>query len=189
MNKVITSQEAILDAGKEIVLEKGMQGFNIREVARRCGISVGSIYNYFPTKSDLMVATIETVWQEIMQGYAPCVQPQRFADSVQALFLSIQMGSEKYPSFFSAHSLHLASLEREKGRARMERCFVQIKQGLLAALCADEAVGKDVFSPAFSREAFVDFVFSNLIALLMQEADSCDFLLEAVRRILYRAST
>ncbi|HBT65503.1 MAG TPA: TetR/AcrR family transcriptional regulator, partial [Ruminococcaceae bacterium] len=69
MNKSITSQEAILCVGKKIVLEKGMQGLNIRDVARRCGVSVGSIYNYFPTKSDLMVATIESVWKEIMHGY------------------------------------------------------------------------------------------------------------------------
>lgn len=48
MSKTITSQEAILGAGKEIVLEYGLQGLNIRDVAKRCGISVGSIYNYFP---------------------------------------------------------------------------------------------------------------------------------------------
>lgn len=65
MNKTITSQEAILCAGKEIVLEKGLQGLNIRDVARRCGVSVGSIYNYFPTKSDLIVATIKYVGKKL----------------------------------------------------------------------------------------------------------------------------
>lgn len=115
MNKLITSQEAILCIGKEIVLERGLQGLNIRDIARRCGVSVGSIYNYFPTKSDLMVATIESVWKEIMHGYKICGEQHDFSDSVQSLFLTIQKSSEKYPFFFNAHSMSLATLDKEKG--------------------------------------------------------------------------
>jgi AcrR family transcriptional regulator len=186
MNKSITSQEAILCVGKKIVLEKGMQGLNIRDVARRCGVSVGSIYNYFPTKSDLMVATIESVWKEIMHGYKKCEEQHSFVDSVQSLFLTIQKSSEKYPSFFSAHSMSLATLDKEKGRQSMERHFTHMKQGLLAALYADGEVNENTFSPTFHKEGFIEFVFTNLITLLIQETDSCDFLLEAIRRIIYK---
>lgn len=185
MNKSVTSQEAILRIGKEIILEKGMQGLNIRDVARRCGVSVGSIYNYFPTKSDLMVAIVESVWKEIMHGYKICKEQHSFVDSVQTLFLTIQKGSEKYPSFFSAHSMSLAALDKEKGRQSMERYFAHIRQGLLITLNVDSEVNENNFTPSFQKEDFIEFVFTNLITLLIQGTASCDFLLEVIRRIIY----
>ncbi|MDD4781161.1 MAG: TetR/AcrR family transcriptional regulator [Tissierellia bacterium] len=35
---------------------------NMKDVAHKCGISVGSVYNYFQSKGDLIVATIESIW-------------------------------------------------------------------------------------------------------------------------------
>lgn len=186
MNKTITSQEAILCAGKEIVLEKGLQGLNIRDVARRCGVSVGSIYNYFPTKSDLIVATIESVWKEIMHGYKVCENQHHFVDIIQSLFFNIQKSSEKYPSFFSAHSMSVATIDQEKGRESMNKYFLHMKKGLLATLNADSRVKDDAFPPTFTKEDFIDFIFSNLLTLLMKQASSCDFLLEVIRRIIYK---
>lgn len=186
MNKLITSQEAILCVGKEIVLEKGLQGLNIRDVARRCGVSVGSIYNYFPTKSDLIVATIESVWKDIMHGYKVCENQHSFVDNVQSFFLNIQKGSEKYPSFFSAHSMSVVTIDKEKGRESMDKYFSHMKKGLLETLNADSGVKGDAFSPDFTKEDFIDFVFTNLMTRLMNQASSCDFLLEAIRRIIYK---
>ncbi|NLC64792.1 MAG: TetR/AcrR family transcriptional regulator, partial [Erysipelothrix sp.] len=60
------SKEAILSVGKEIVSQSGINALNMRNIAQRCNISVGSVYNYFPSKGDLIIATIESVWQEII---------------------------------------------------------------------------------------------------------------------------
>lgn len=157
MNKAITSQESILCVGKEIVLQFGLQGLNIRDVARRCGVSVGSIYNYFPTKGDLIVATIGSIWKDIMHGYKVCEDQHSFVDSIQSLFFNIQKGSEKYHSFFSVHSMSVATIDKEKGRESMDTYFLHIKKGLLATLNADSGVKGDAFSPAFSKE---DFIFT-----------------------------
>lgn len=186
MNKAITSQEAILCVGKEIVLEFGLEGLNIRDVARRCGVSVGSIYNYFPTKSDLIIATIESVWKDIMNGYKVCEDQRSFVDNIQSLFLNIQKGPVNYPSFFSAHSMSVAAIDKEKGRESMDKYFLNMKKGLLATLNADSMVNDDAFSPAFTKEDFIDFVFSNLMTLLVEQANSCNFLLEVIRRIIYK---
>lgn len=186
VNKTAISQEAILCAGKEIVLEFGLQGLNIRDVAGRCGVSVGSIYNYFPTKSDLVVATIGSIWKDIMHSYRTSEDNHSFVGNIQALFLNIQKGSGEYPSFFSAHSISAAAIGKEKGRESMEKCFLHIKKGLLATLNADSGIKGDAFSPSFTKEDFIDFVFSSLMTLLMKQADSCDFLLEVIRRIIYK---
>ena len=185
MNKTLTSREAILSAGKEIIIQSGMQGLNMRDVAHKCGVSVGTIYNYFPSKSDLIVATIESVWTEIMHDSKVCVSHCNFDEYVLSLFNSIQMSCQKYPSFFSVHSMSIASLDKNKGREVMNRYFAHIKNRLLESLHNDQRIRKDAFSSQFTKPDFVDFVFSNIITLLMKDAKSCDFLLEIVKRTIY----
>ena len=63
MNTVITSKESILKVSRELIANQGWAAINIRTVAAANGVSVGSIYNYFDSKSDLVSATVESVWQ------------------------------------------------------------------------------------------------------------------------------
>ena len=65
MNKSVTSRDKILEECKQIVIEDGLNGINIRKVASRCNTAVGSIYYYFPSKTALVTATIENIWFEI----------------------------------------------------------------------------------------------------------------------------
>jgi AcrR family transcriptional regulator len=46
--------EAILEAAAHILVESGYAKFNTNEVARRAGVSVGSLYQYFPNKQSLL---------------------------------------------------------------------------------------------------------------------------------------
>ena len=47
MNTVVTSKEEILKTSRELIQQAGWSAVNIRSVATACGVSVGSIYNYF----------------------------------------------------------------------------------------------------------------------------------------------
>ena len=67
MNRVVTSKEEILQASRELLKEQGWTAINIRAVAAACHVSVGSIYNYFGSKADLVSNTVESVWHEIFQ--------------------------------------------------------------------------------------------------------------------------
>lgn len=49
--------EAILEAGARILSESGWAGFNTNAVAALAGVSIGSLYQYFPDK----MALIETI--------------------------------------------------------------------------------------------------------------------------------
>ena len=65
MNTVVTSKEEILKASRELIQQKGWSAVNIRSVAAACGVSVGSIYNYYDSKACFDCATVESVWCEI----------------------------------------------------------------------------------------------------------------------------
>lgn len=51
--------EAILEATTHILTEEGYEKANTNRIAERAGISIGSLYQYFPNKESLMAALIE----------------------------------------------------------------------------------------------------------------------------------
>ena len=104
MNTQITSAEEILKAAQKILLEHGASALNMRAVAAACGVSVGSIYNYFPSKSALIGATIESVWTEIFRPFTSRCYTS-FDDAATALLAALADGEGRYPGFFSLHAV------------------------------------------------------------------------------------
>jgi AcrR family transcriptional regulator len=63
MPKIIEEpRQMILEQAKGIVRSEGMDQLTIRKVASITGISVGTVYNYFPTKRELIVQLTEDYW-------------------------------------------------------------------------------------------------------------------------------
>ncbi len=50
---------AILHATAEAIAERGFERANVNEIAERAGVSIGSLYQYFPNKEALLVQLIE----------------------------------------------------------------------------------------------------------------------------------
>jgi AcrR family transcriptional regulator len=49
-------REALLEAARGLVAEAGLDGFGLREVARRAGVSHAAVYNHFANRSALVEA-------------------------------------------------------------------------------------------------------------------------------------
>lgn len=58
------SVAAILDASARILKRDGAAGFNTNRVAEVAGVSVGSLYGYFPDKSAIMLALARRIFEE-----------------------------------------------------------------------------------------------------------------------------
>lgn len=57
MPKIIENvREMLLDEAKRQIRENGYKDTTIRSVAGACGVGVGTVYNYFPSK-DMLIAT------------------------------------------------------------------------------------------------------------------------------------
>ena len=67
MNTVVTSKEEILKTSRELLQKQGWSAVNIRSVAAACGVSVGSIYNYFSSKTELIGTIVESEEKVILE--------------------------------------------------------------------------------------------------------------------------
>lgn len=61
----IANVEAILEATIHVLLEVGKEQLTTTRVAARAGVSVGSLYQYFPNKSALLQAALRSHLEEI----------------------------------------------------------------------------------------------------------------------------
>ncbi len=105
MNTSVTSRDTILSVSRQFITQNGFGSVNMRAIAAACGVSVGSVYNYFPSKGDLICAVVESVWHDIFHLSGQSSQFSSFPDCVKWLFDSIRQGCEEYPAFFTLHSL------------------------------------------------------------------------------------
>lgn len=185
MNIVVTSREAILSECKKIVMEKGISAINMRTVAGACGVAVGSIYNYFPSKTDLITASVEEVWKDIFHMSIEKAEFEHVTDCLEWVFYSIKRGCVKYPGFFTLHSMSFTAEDKEKGKQMMEKHFEHIKQNIRQVLDKDKKVRSDAFNEILTPEVFVDLMFSIITSMLLQSKDEIVPLLEMVKRSIY----
>lgn len=188
MNTAVTSKEALLSVAREIAGETGLQSLSVRKLAKRCGISVGTVYNYFPSKAELVSAAVESVWQEAFHGHSGDTissHSDSFTDCVHWMYGQIQNAAADNPSFFTVHSMGFTDSEKNTGRRVMDHFFEHMKKGMLGVLNKDKNIREDAFNAGFSEQAFVDFVFSNMIASLVSKSGDLDILMEIIRRCLY----
>jgi AcrR family transcriptional regulator len=59
--------DALLEATARILIKQGFDKASTNRIAEVAGVSVGSLYQYFPSKEALVAAVIERHQQEIMQ--------------------------------------------------------------------------------------------------------------------------
>jgi len=67
MPKILLNvRESILKQGETLLKENGYDKLAMREVASKCGIAVGTLYNYFPNKDELVEQIIFEHWGEVL---------------------------------------------------------------------------------------------------------------------------
>lgn len=80
------SREEILDAAREVVLEKGVAGTTLAAVARAAGMSKTALYYYFPSKDALLFALVFRILRNQAQGVHDAVEQTKTApDALGAL--------------------------------------------------------------------------------------------------------
>ena len=64
MPKIIENlEEKLLCEARKQLQETGYSAMTIRSVAAGCGVGVGTVYNYFPSKDALLAASMLEDWQ------------------------------------------------------------------------------------------------------------------------------
>lgn len=185
MNTIVTSKEDILKTSRNLIQQQGWDAINIRSVAAACGVSVGSIYNYFDSKTALVGAVVESIWHEIFHRPKDGAVFQDTQACIAWMYEQMEYGCKQYPGFFTLHSLGFMQEDKSQGKRKMQETWQHILEGLCSVLKQDERIRADAFTEQFTEEKFADVLFSLMLSALLRQDYDPNPVLEIVRRILY----
>lgn len=83
-------QEAVFDAILEEAAERGPASLNIKEIARRAGVSVGSLYQYFPNRDGLLDFAVELCTRStiaMFEEYKPMMAAMPLKEAMSAYLM------------------------------------------------------------------------------------------------------
>lgn len=66
-------EKAIIDFATQLFLEQGIEQVKMTDIAETSGIGVASLYRYFKTKDNLVVAAGTLLWQRYARFFRTCV--------------------------------------------------------------------------------------------------------------------
>lgn len=149
---------ALIEAAAQVLEMDGLEGFNTNAVARRAGVSVGSLYQYFPGKDALVMALMRR-------------ESERFyADAAKAL--GQPSGFDALRHFVSAcvrqqllRPILARLLDVEQGRPALRQEASGVAEMLALLL---EVIGR----PDMPRQALPGVAAADLLALIRGMTDA-----------------
>ena len=185
MNLTATSKEGILKASRALIQQNGWAAVNIRAVAAACGVSVGCIYNYFGSKTELVSAAVESIWNDIFHHPEDETVFQDTLSCIRWMYRQMEYGCQQYPGFFTHHALGFVRQDTDNGKQQMRQTWQHILRQLCFVLQQDPNVRPDAFNDQFTAERFAGVLFSQMLSALVQQDFDPSMVLEIVRRAIY----
>lgn len=184
MNNSHTTKDAIILKIREIVARDGLNALSIRGLAKELDSSVGIIYYYFPSKDELIVEAIESVWEDIFQ-ISDEIQNLSFSAYMSKIFENIISGTKKYPNFFTLHTIMLQTDEKSRAKSMMHIYMNKLKNKMREVLDGDKTVKDSTFTDSFTEDDFISFIMSNIMSLILDLSYKKDFFIKLIDKILY----
>ena len=174
-------RRTLLTTAGKIECEEGVDAINIRRLASEVGIAVGTVYNYFDSKQEVLLALTEEYWKDSLLQMHERVSAERFSEQLGEIIAFLRSKMNDCAEILM-HNLHD---DVETGRIRMASMQRVLRQALVERINRDTTIPQHVWTESFTKEAFADFAFTNILSLLQQKEESTDTFLEIVSRTLY----
>lgn len=184
MSGTVTTRDDLLRVSRGLVERDGLSALSMRAVAEGAGVALGTMYNYFPSKSALLEASVESIWRDIL----PLRDDGRrlgFADEAARLLGDFERGLARYPHFAQAHSAAFSGTLRDEASSRMGQMRAAVESHLRHCLAADPQVRPGALEGGLGADELVSLVWTQLIGLMGSPAGGTEAFVELVRRSIY----
>jgi AcrR family transcriptional regulator len=85
--KKLQTRQSIADAARQLFAERGFERVSVAEVARAADVSEATVFNYFPTKEDLVYSGLERFEDELLDAVRERSPGESIATAVGRFFL------------------------------------------------------------------------------------------------------
>jgi AcrR family transcriptional regulator len=100
-------RNAILESAEAVFAERGFHGARIQDIAERARIAVGTVYNHFEHKDEVLVALLEERTEELLEQFAPMPgDPRPFPARLTARIARVLGHVQRHRAFFAIATEH-----------------------------------------------------------------------------------
>lgn len=175
----------ILNSSKEIAIQQGISKLNIRIVAKKSGIAIGTIYNYYPKKSNLIIAVIEDFWSEAFTTLNKKNQVDNdFFKKIQVMYYSLFDNVKNFKENWLEQLSILNNSEKAIGKQKENEYFKMAYEYIANLIDEDENIKKNIYTSTLTKEKITEFIFDNMLLLLKKEEKNIDFFIDILKKIL-----
>lgn len=145
--------DAIFEGTLQVLLSAGSARLNTTRVAERAGVSVGTLYQYFPNKQSLLFAVLERYLEQLMDALEAACNEHRGAPAevmIEAAVKAYLQMKAKQPDV--SRALYYIALELD-ARALIESA-IQRAERAIASMLATASDGRFSDPHAVARILF-----------------------------------
>ncbi len=157
----------------------------MRKLATACGIAVGSVYRYFPTKTDLTASVLERFFAEALFEECCRIRPgERFTTYLRNFRDALQDALQALGIDWFAEMQRLPYRERSAVQAAQAPLIKHMERGLVRVLESDSSVLHGRLTDALRPEILCPFALESILASLREGSD-CETLFSLLDTALY----
>lgn len=184
-NNLSNHKEVILSQAKKIAVSDGISKINIRTVAKNSGIAIGTVYNYFPSKGNLLISVVTEFWDEAFTDLEGITSTSsNFFDNLEKIYRVL----DDYLHHFKENWLNQLALlkadEKVIARKKEEEYFQKVHDKLILHIDRDPDLQDYPWSEVISKEKMAEFIFDHMLIILKKEKGDLTFFIALLKQIL-----
>lgn len=175
MPKLIENvREKLILEGRKTLIEKSYKELNIRDISKNCSIAIGTFYNYFKNKEELVSAVFRDDWIKTLNLVDELKDKDLdFREKLKLIYFSLETFVDRYiPIFYE-----IASIKGYKGKEENEyHDFYEKMEDFIKT-----EISKGNIYPSLPVNKFSSFIVSNLMSLSRSKYMTIDELFQVIK--------
>lgn len=178
-------RELILNEAKKILYNEGYPSISIRRVAKECNIAVGTIYNYFPSKKELIVEMMTNFWKEYFYSIEDIFRTEEdFYVKLKYIFTNLNQFIEKFRAVWLNDELYSSPDYIESGLKR-QNIYIDKLIIIIEELLKTDVYNHDDGSVnKFDTYKMASFIVMNFISLVQMPHFDYEFFESILKELI-----
>jgi AcrR family transcriptional regulator len=126
----------LIDAATQVLQAQGYDAFNTNRVAERAGVSIGSLYQYFPHKQALIEAIVVRHVTQLASSISAGLAQARAMPVGEAMDVLVQATIDVYASDLDLHRVVHEQIPQQQAEAAVSGTLGQLIHWLTELLAA-----------------------------------------------------
>lgn len=207
----VTTKEEILERAYQLACEQGLRSLSIRSIAAACDVSVGTIYNSYANKTELINDVVGMFWQrafaETMKTLAAnqgdtadqiandgliaggddsvASESSDFIVFCEALSQSLKSALKEFRKDFLSDLSALSEGDRLSAQNREQQSFIHVRAGIKQALLSDPRIKQEQLTGPLAPDSLAALVWETLVDSARDNTGYDETLFELLQATLY----